>query len=223
VRRQKRQGGRDPLVEKMGALAAAEDEHGQPGRPRLRRQGVEILPDRVPEQDPFSLEKGQGRGERDDGLAGPADEQAVGESRPGVLFQDERRDPEPGGQQDQRAGAVAADADDQARLRPDQQSQRLDEGQRQQEQSPQGLEAPALEAFDPHRNEPDPVLLHDPLLDVAVGAGVGQAQRGIALEELAAHDQGRVEVAARPAAADDHVAPSHILTLVSPSLLFRLI
>ena len=75
------------------------------------------------------------------------EEHPVGESGPDVLFEDEGRDPEPGRQEDDRAGAVAADADDEARPEPDEQGERTEErpgqeGQAAQARGARGLSAP---------------------------------------------------------------------------------
>src|SRR4030042_60180 len=110
-----RQGGGAALVEDARALAAAEDEDVERRRPLFRREGVELLADRIAEDDALALEGREGRGEGHDGPAHAPPEQAGGESRPGVLFEDDRRDQEPRGEEDEGSRAVAAGAEDQRR------------------------------------------------------------------------------------------------------------
>src|SRR4030066_173962 len=101
----------------------------------------DLLADRIAEDDALALEGREGRGEGHDGPAHGPPEQAGGESRPGVLFEDDRRDQEPRGEEDDGSRAVAADADDQRRPGPDQDEERMGERQRQGEEAPEALEA----------------------------------------------------------------------------------
>ena len=89
----------------------------------------------------------------------------------------------------------------------------MGEGERQQDESPQALEAAALEPFDAHGDEAHAVLGHDAAFDLAPRPDVGQRDLRRQGHELPPDDEGGIEMAPGPAAADDDPGLPHIRTV----------
>ena len=161
---QGRQGSDQSPVEDARSLASAEDEDPQGRSWPARRQAVEFIPDGIAQADGLAPEERQALVEGHHGPFDPGGEHPVGEARPDVLLHDQGGFAQPGGRENDGAGAVAADADDQSRLEPEEEGQGFEKGAGQESQAADAFQAAPFETLDGHGDRADGVGGQDALL-----------------------------------------------------------
>ena len=204
-----RERGRHEPIQDLRALAAADDENPQAPMPLSRDEGrdlEEVLSNRIARHDRSGQRRGAARGADRDALR-HAREQAVREAGNRVLLVNQRRHAARPRRGHERARGVAPDAHDGARGVPREKAQRIDERERQREESLEAR-APALahEALRADELEGKAGLRHERRLEPARGAHEHDGRARPPPPDLAGQRERREDVPARPSARDEKAA-----------------